>query len=232
MSFIVYLILCRNLTRRIVSALPSPYGDSLKAGNFEPSLIFFVVGFRILELSWLFDAGEVLLPGELMCVWDLSCVWCFSGLSSNVSGNKDPRNIAPRSSQFYPPSLDYVFTILAVYVSLDWLLKLLLLMSIEKLSLFSVFNWVCFVRVAMSRSGVIVAKKGNPPVMPSVMTPGGPLDLSSVLFRNRIIFIGQPINAQVAQRVISQLVTLASIDDKSDILVSSINLHLVPPAFL
>ncbi|KAJ4896846.1 hypothetical protein Rs2_23640 [Raphanus sativus] len=70
------------------------------------------------------------------------------------------------------------------------------------------------------RFGVIEAKKGNPPVMPSVMTPrGGPLDLSSVLFRNRIIFIGQPINAQVAQRVISQLVTLASIDDKSDILI-------------
>ncbi|VVA91018.1 unnamed protein product [Arabis nemorensis] len=113
----------RNHTRRIVSALPSPYGDSLKAG-----------------------------------------------LSSNVSGssikidNKDPRSIDPRF-------------------------------------------------------GVIEAKKGNPPVMPSVMTPGGPLDLSSVLFRNRIIFIGQPINAQVAQRVISQLVTLASIDDKSDILV-------------
>ncbi|XP_010493249.1 PREDICTED: ATP-dependent Clp protease proteolytic subunit 6, chloroplastic [Camelina sativa] len=107
----------RNPIRRIVSALPSPYGDSLKAG-----------------------------------------------ISSNVSGsqikldNKDPRF-------------------------------------------------------------VIEAKKGNPPVMPSVMTPGGPLDLSSVLFRNRIIFIGQPINAQVAQRVISQLVTLASIDDKSDILI-------------
>ncbi|CAH2038221.1 unnamed protein product [Thlaspi arvense] len=113
----------RNPARRIVSALPSPYGDSLKAG-----------------------------------------------LSSNVSGspikldNKDPLSVAPRF-------------------------------------------------------GVIEAKKGNPPVMPSVMTPGGPLDLSSVLFRNRIIFIGQPINAQVAQRVISQLVTLASIDDKSDILV-------------
>ncbi|KAL0732671.1 hypothetical protein Bca4012_008880 [Brassica carinata] len=110
----------RNLARHIVSALPSSYGDSLKAG-----------------------------------------------LSSNVStkiNNKDPRSIHPRF-------------------------------------------------------GVIEAKKGNPPVMPSVMTPGGPLDLSSVLFRNRIIFIGQPINAQVAQRVISQLVTLASIDDKSDILI-------------
>ncbi|KAG7591337.1 ClpP/crotonase-like domain superfamily [Arabidopsis thaliana x Arabidopsis arenosa] len=108
----------RNPIRRIVSALPSPYGDSLKAG-----------------------------------------------LSSNVSGS--PIKIDKKNPRF----------------------------------------------------GVIEAKKGNLPVMPSVMTPGGPLDLSSVLFRNRIIFIGQPINAQVAQRVISQLVTLASIDDKSDILM-------------
>ncbi|CAA6657575.1 unnamed protein product [Spirodela intermedia] len=68
-------------------------------------------------------------------------------------------------------------------------------------------------------SAVIEAKKGNPPVMPSIMTPGGPLDLSSVLFRNRIIFIGQPINSQVAQRVISQLVTLATIDENADILM-------------
>ncbi|XP_010259926.1 PREDICTED: ATP-dependent Clp protease proteolytic subunit 6, chloroplastic [Nelumbo nucifera] len=67
--------------------------------------------------------------------------------------------------------------------------------------------------------GVLAAKRGNPPIMPAVMTPGGPLDLSSVLFRNRIIFIGQPINSQVAQRVISQLVTLATIDEDSDILV-------------
>ncbi|KAF2311350.1 hypothetical protein GH714_021963 [Hevea brasiliensis] len=49
--------------------------------------------------------------------------------------------------------------------------------------------------------------------------PGGPLDLSSVLFRNRIIFIGQPINSQVAQQVLSQLVTLATIDEKADILM-------------
>lgn len=55
--------------------------------------------------------------------------------------------------------------------------------------------------------------------MPSIMTPGGPLDLSSVLFRNRIIFVGQPINAQVAQRVISQLVTLASVDENADIVM-------------
>lgn len=66
---------------------------------------------------------------------------------------------------------------------------------------------------------VINAKKGNPPMMPAVMTPGGPLDLSSVLFRNRIIFVGQPVNSQVAQQVISQLVTLAAIDEDSDILV-------------
>ncbi|KAJ0967801.1 hypothetical protein J5N97_024718 [Dioscorea zingiberensis] len=66
---------------------------------------------------------------------------------------------------------------------------------------------------------VIEAKQGNPPMMPAVMTPGGPLDLSSVLFRNRIIFIGQPVNSQVAQRVISQLVTLATIDEDADILI-------------
>ncbi|KAM0062112.1 putative endopeptidase Clp [Helianthus debilis subsp. tardiflorus] len=66
----------------------------------------------------------------------------------------------------------------------------------------------------------IVARRGAPPpIMPAVMTPGGPLDLSTVLFRNRIIFVGQPINSQVAQRVISQLVTLATIDENADILV-------------
>lgn len=70
-----------------------------------------------------------------------------------------------------------------------------------------------------SSNGPIEARKGNPPVMPAVMTPAGPFDLSSVLFRNRIIFIGQPVNSQVAQRVISQLVTLATIDENSDILV-------------
>ncbi|AEE28779.1 ATP-dependent Clp protease proteolytic subunit 6 [Arabidopsis thaliana] len=126
----------RNPIRRIVSALQSPYGDSLKAG-----------------------------------------------LSSNVSGSPIKiDNKAPSS------------------------LPLPILNILKSSTVYFIF-------------GVIEAKKGNPPVMPSVMTPGGPLDLSSVLFRNRIIFIGQPINAQVAQRVISQLVTLASIDDKSDILM-------------
>ncbi|KAH7532361.1 ATP-dependent Clp protease proteolytic subunit 6, chloroplastic isoform X1 [Ziziphus jujuba] len=72
---------------------------------------------------------------------------------------------------------------------------------------------------ASTSYGAIEAKKGNPPVMPAVLTPGGPLDLSTVLFRNRIIFIGQPVNSQVAQRVITQLVTLATIDENADILV-------------
>lgn len=56
-------------------------------------------------------------------------------------------------------------------------------------------------------------------MMPAVMTPAGPLDLSSILFRNRIIFIGQPVNSQVAQRVISQLLTLAAVDEDADIMV-------------
>ncbi|WOL03046.1 hypothetical protein Cni_G11766 [Canna indica] len=72
---------------------------------------------------------------------------------------------------------------------------------------------------SLKYNAVIEAKKGNPPVMPAVMTPAGPLDLSSVLFRNRIIFIGQPVNSQVAQRVISQLVTLATVDEDADILI-------------
>ncbi|KAJ0011034.1 hypothetical protein Pint_34613 [Pistacia integerrima] len=67
--------------------------------------------------------------------------------------------------------------------------------------------------------GAIIAQKGNPPIMPAVITPGGAMDLSTILFRNRIIFIGQPITSQVAQRVITQLVTLATIDEDSDILL-------------
>ena len=52
------------------------------------------------------------------------------------------------------------------------------------------------------------------------MTPGGALDLATVLLGNRVIFIGQYINSQVAQRVISQLVTLTAVDEEADILVS------------
>lgn len=58
-------------------------------------------------------------------------------------------------------------------------------------------------------------------MMPAVMTPVGPVDLSAVLFRNRTIFIGEHVNSMVAQRVISQLVTLASIDENADIWVQT-----------
>lgn len=71
------------------------------------------------------------------------------------------------------------------------------------------------------RQSTIVAssKAENPPLMPAIMTPSGPLDLETVLLGNRVIFIGQYINSQVAQRVISQLVTLAAIDEEADILI-------------
>jgi ATP-dependent Clp protease, protease subunit len=49
------------------------------------------------------------------------------------------------------------------------------------------------------------------------------MDIFGVLFRNRIIFIGQFITPQVAQRVISQLITLATIDEDSDILVTHLS---------
>lgn len=68
--------------------------------------------------------------------------------------------------------------------------------------------------------------------MPAVMTPGGPLDLSRVLFRNRIVFVGQPVNLPVAQRVISQLITLATIDEDADILVTFFAFTFVFSKFL
>eukprot|EP00850_Spirogloea_muscicola_P014567 SM000105S13912 [mRNA] locus=s105:421646:423877:- [translate_table: standard] len=55
--------------------------------------------------------------------------------------------------------------------------------------------------------------------MPAVMTPGGPADLMTAFFKNRIVFVGQAVNAAVAQRVISQLLSLAAIDDTQDIKV-------------
>lgn len=61
------------------------------------------------------------------------------------------------------------------------------------------------------------ARQKAPPVMPAVMTPSGPSDLITAFFRNRIIFVGSPVNGQVAQRVISQLITLAAIDENEDI---------------
>ncbi|GAB2267299.1 ATP-dependent Clp protease proteolytic subunit 6, chloroplastic [Dionaea muscipula] len=70
-----------------------------------------------------------------------------------------------------------------------------------------------------SHGPIVASGVENPPLMPYLRTPAGALDLSTVLFRNRIIFIGQPIFSELAQRVISQLVTLASIDEDSDIMI-------------
>nr|XP_034583443.1 ATP-dependent Clp protease proteolytic subunit 6, chloroplastic isoform X2 [Setaria viridis] len=66
---------------------------------------------------------------------------------------------------------------------------------------------------------IVASENENPPLMPAIMTPAGPLDLATVLLGNRVIFIGQYINSQVAQRVISQLVTLAAVDEEADILI-------------
>eukprot|EP00850_Spirogloea_muscicola_P009910 SM000057S18340 [mRNA] locus=s57:79350:81521:- [translate_table: standard] len=41
----------------------------------------------------------------------------------------------------------------------------------------------------------------------------------TAFFKNRIVFVGQAVNAAVAQRVISQLLSLAAIDDSQDIKV-------------
>jgi ATP-dependent Clp protease protease subunit len=53
--------------------------------------------------------------------------------------------------------------------------------------------------------------------MPAVISPSGATDLATLMLRNRVVFIGSPVNSEVAQTVISQLLTLAAIDDKEDI---------------
>ncbi|KAG2551335.1 ATP-dependent Clp protease proteolytic subunit 6, chloroplastic-like [Panicum virgatum] len=72
---------------------------------------------------------------------------------------------------------------------------------------------------SLRKNTIVASENENPPLMPAIMTPGGPLDLETVLLGNRVIFIGQYINSQVAQRVISQLVTLATVDEEGDILI-------------
>ncbi|CAN0909907.1 ATP-dependent Clp protease proteolytic subunit 6, chloroplastic [Linum grandiflorum] len=62
-------------------------------------------------------------------------------------------------------------------------------------------------------------QRENPPITPKVLTRGGDVNLFSVLFRNRIIFIGQEIDSPVAKKVISQLLTLATIDEEADIMI-------------
>ncbi|KAG0575398.1 hypothetical protein KC19_5G001500 [Ceratodon purpureus] len=74
------------------------------------------------------------------------------------------------------------------------------------------------VRAAKDGSSIIrAAKKGSPPIMPAVLTPSGPVDLGTLMLRNRIIFVGSPVNSEVAQSVISKLLTLAAINDEEEI---------------
>ncbi|GBG80266.1 hypothetical protein CBR_g30632 [Chara braunii] len=64
---------------------------------------------------------------------------------------------------------------------------------------------------------VITAKRGAPAIAPLVLSPAGIMDINTVLLQNRIVFVGSPVDSRVAQRVISQLMTLAAIDEKKDI---------------
>ncbi|CAK9868712.1 unnamed protein product [Sphagnum jensenii] len=75
---------------------------------------------------------------------------------------------------------------------------------------------VC-VRESFRSDSITSAKKGSPTITPAVLTPSGPADLQTLLLQNRIVFVGSPVNSQVAQRVISQLLTLAAIDENEDI---------------
>jgi hypothetical protein len=50
---------------------------------------------------------------------------------------------------------------------------------------------------AVNESTIRAAKKAAPPIMPAVLTPSGPVDLSTLMLRNRIIFVGSPVNSEV-----------------------------------
>lgn len=75
----------------------------------------------------------------------------------------------------------------------------------------------CLAVTAENKYNIRAAKKGAPPMMPAVLTPSGPVDLSTLMFRNRIIFVGSPVNSEVAQSVVSKLLTLAAINDEEEI---------------
>jgi len=50
---------------------------------------------------------------------------------------------------------------------------------------------------AANGNTIRAAKKGSPPMMPAVLTPSGPVDLNTLMLRNRIIFVGSPVNSEV-----------------------------------
>ncbi|PHT72817.1 ATP-dependent Clp protease proteolytic subunit 6, chloroplastic [Capsicum annuum] len=103
---------------------------------------------------------------------------------------------------FLPSSMSLVFTFIGFYIKLIQL-----------------FGTV--IAILRNRYDVIEAKEGvsNSPIMPVVITPGGILDLSSVLFRNWIFFIGILINSAVSKKVILQLATLETIDENTNVLI-------------
>jgi ATP-dependent Clp protease protease subunit len=49
----------------------------------------------------------------------------------------------------------------------------------------------------LCRDSIRSAKKGSPTITPAVLTPSGPADLQTLLLRNRIVFVGSPVNSQV-----------------------------------
>lgn len=41
------------------------------------------------------------------------------------------------------------------------------------------------------------ARRGAPPIMPAVISPSGATDLATLMLRNRVVFIGSPVNSEV-----------------------------------
>jgi hypothetical protein len=58
---------------------------------------------------------------------------------------------------------------------------------------------------AANADTIRAAKKGSPPMMPAVLTPSGAVDLGTLMLRNRIIFVGSPVNSEVNELMISKL---------------------------
>jgi hypothetical protein len=57
------------------------------------------------------------------------------------------------------------------------------------------------------------ARRGAPPIMPAVISPSGATDLATLMLRNRVVFIGSPVNSEVrssARNSISFLCFLVS----------------------
>lgn len=40
-------------------------------------------------------------------------------------------------------------------------------------------------------------RRGAPPIMPAVISPSGATDLATLMLRNRVVFIGSPVNSEV-----------------------------------